>query len=97
MDKSDAIVRFEHLRDQALSLQTQPHLGPGFPQWHRDVLDTLEQAFGIVSAERREFQRIRFELDPGANNAFAQSCGNASIFASPKLLRCRKTTTINSD
>jgi hypothetical protein len=64
MDKSDAIMRFEHLRDLPLALQTQPRLGPSFQQWHRDVLDTLEQAFGLGSSERREFQRMRFVLDP---------------------------------
>jgi hypothetical protein len=57
-------VRFEHLRDQALALQTQPRLSPTFQQWHRDVLDTLEQAFGLDSSERRECQRMRFVLDP---------------------------------
>ena len=57
-------MRFEHLRDRALALQARPRLGPSFHQWHRDVLDTLEQAFGLDLSERREFRRMRFVLDP---------------------------------
>ncbi len=64
IDRPSAIALLEHLRAQIPSLQSEPPLGENFYRWHRDVLDALEKVYGPDSAEKREFEQIRFELAP---------------------------------
>lgn len=64
IDPPSAVVLLEGLRAQIPALQSEPPLGESFYRWHREVLDALEKIYGPNSTEEREFQQIRFELDP---------------------------------
>jgi hypothetical protein len=72
IDRPSAITRLDQLREQIFSLQTKPRLGEDFKRWHRDVLIALDEIFGPQSPQKREFENIRFEIDPEIIDRYRQ-------------------------
>jgi hypothetical protein len=64
MTSHEAMVRLEHLRDEAQGLQREPLLESDLRAWYDSMLEALSQIYGQESTTRREFEQIYFGFPP---------------------------------
>ncbi len=72
MDNESAIELLNHLRERIFFFQELPEPDDRFYEWHTEVLKALVSIFGSESTEIKEFQQIRFQLDPNASGSFRE-------------------------
>lgn len=84
-NKQAAISLLRQLREEVYSLREDPAGKKQFAQWHRRAREALDHIFGTDSSQKKDLQRIRFELHlrltrPYKNARVAFCVNKASAF-----------------